>query len=42
MVKASGESMCPATGQSVRCDWSKRPMWLVNVSDVVGLSVLVH
>ena len=31
MVKASGESMCPATGQSVRCDWSKRPIWLVNV-----------
>ena len=49
MVKASGKSMCPATGQSVRRvnvsgDWSKRPASqcvprLVKASDVIGQSV---
>ena len=46
MVKASGESMCPATGQSVRCDWSMCPMWLVNASGtndvVIRLSDLIN
>ena len=46
MVKASGESVCSATGQSVRCDWSKRPMWLVNASGtndvVIRLSDLIN